>query len=530
MAAAKRKCETVIPGEEAGDDEENQVVTPKRRRVEFQDVTVYNFKRRQGYVCVPSQGGNTLGMEDDHYGVEVFTIDEHASERRKQSREAITGEDYEGPGTSIIPEATSHGDQEEEEDFTSILIPVDSKERRVVLRRAGVSEIDVKEKEECRELRTSRQACGCTCQLYCLPDSCGCAREGIKCQVDRPGFPCSCTAEGCLNKTGRLEFNPVKVRTHFVRTIMRTRLEEARYLPHNSSNYLPSGLGYLAQMYTQQEGQQQAIYGAEGQWIGSWGMDNPWWAFTAQHNNAENEEAGVSLSCEESQEESIADTESSDSEEEIFTEIVEEETCISEILTDETKVISKSEEDTLEILNEVLNKVNEQSSTSNVTTDDEGISSDNSYYDETGVQTDIECANGKSEEDFSERSEGFDDEISEDNCQQYCQIEFNVEDAATDTNKSRNNHFEDITHSIGSDADNSTGSNGSDTEESVDAPTSGLFQEYSSLNSDCQPPSSVEAESPKVVDASKADARVCPETIPETPNILPTPLVETVPA
>ena len=30
-------------------------------------------------------------------------------------------------------------------------------------------------------------------------------------QVDRPGFPCACTAEGCLNKTGRLEFNPVKV-------------------------------------------------------------------------------------------------------------------------------------------------------------------------------------------------------------------------------------------------------------------------------------------------------------------------------
>ena len=30
-------------------------------------------------------------------------------------------------------------------------------------------------------------------------------------QVDRPGFPCTCTAEGCLNKAGRLEFNPVKV-------------------------------------------------------------------------------------------------------------------------------------------------------------------------------------------------------------------------------------------------------------------------------------------------------------------------------
>ena len=134
---------------------------------------------------------------------------------------------------------------------------------------------------------------------------------------------------------------------------MRTRLEDARYLPRNSTNYLPSGLGYLAQMYTQQEGQTQAIYGPEGQWIGSWGMDNPWWAFTA-HHNAENEEAGVSY--EESQEESIADTESSESEEEFFTEIVEEETCTAEIITDETKIISKSEEDTLKIIEEVLNK------------------------------------------------------------------------------------------------------------------------------------------------------------------------------
>ena len=55
MAVEKRKCETVIQGEEGAEEEETQALTPKRRRVEFQDVTVYNFKRRQGYVCVPSQ-------------------------------------------------------------------------------------------------------------------------------------------------------------------------------------------------------------------------------------------------------------------------------------------------------------------------------------------------------------------------------------------------------------------------------------------------------------------------------------------
>ena len=462
-------------------------------------------------------------MEDDHYGVEVYTIDEHASERRKESREAMAGEESEGPGTSIIPEP-NHRDQEDEEDFTSILIPVDSKERRVVLRRAGVPEIDVKEKEECRELRSSRQACGCTCQLYCLPDSCDCAKEGIKCQVDRPGFPCSCTAEGCLNKTGRLEFNPVKVRTHFVRTIMRTRLEEARYLPPNSSSYLPSGLGYLAQMYTQQEGQTHAVYGTEGQWIGSWGMDNPWWAFATQHESEDSRGT-----YEGGHEESIVDTESSDSEEEIYTEVVDEETCISEIVTDETKVISKSEEDTLEIIDEVLNKVNEQSSTSTVTTDDEGISSDNSYFDDSSSQTDIECVNSKSEEDFSERSEGYDDEISEDNCQQYCQIEFNIENGANETKEAENSKFNTVIQPVTSDTEISNGPNSSDTEESVDAPPSEVFQDYSLLKPDCSSHFG-ENVSLKIDGPSEAKARGSPESISELNNILPSPRVETVPA
>ena len=74
----------MLPAGGAGQGREPE----KRRRVEFQDVTIYRFARRQGYVCVPSQGGNTLGMEDQHYGVEVVTVDEHAADRRRESREA----------------------------------------------------------------------------------------------------------------------------------------------------------------------------------------------------------------------------------------------------------------------------------------------------------------------------------------------------------------------------------------------------------------------------------------------------------
>lgn len=40
-------------------------------------------------------------------------------------------------------------------------------------------------------------------------------------QVDRMNFPCSCTRDGCANENGRVEFNPVRVRTHFMHTLMR---------------------------------------------------------------------------------------------------------------------------------------------------------------------------------------------------------------------------------------------------------------------------------------------------------------------
>ena len=132
------------------------------------------------------QGGNTLGMEDDHFAVEVLSLEDHLAVRRGD-----------GP--------------EDGEDSLNLLLPVDSKERRAVLRASGVEDIEVWEKEECRELRVSRQQCGCSCVGACIPATCGCAAGGIMCQVDRPGFPCGCTLENCANPSGRLEFNPVKV-------------------------------------------------------------------------------------------------------------------------------------------------------------------------------------------------------------------------------------------------------------------------------------------------------------------------------
>ena len=44
-------------------------------------------------------------------------------------------------------------------------------------------------------------------------------------QVDRLNFPCGCTREGCGNTSGRIEFNPMRVRTHFIHTLMRLELD-----------------------------------------------------------------------------------------------------------------------------------------------------------------------------------------------------------------------------------------------------------------------------------------------------------------
>ena len=41
--------------EEREEREEWEGLRKKRRKVEFRDVTIFNFKRRQGFVCVPSQ-------------------------------------------------------------------------------------------------------------------------------------------------------------------------------------------------------------------------------------------------------------------------------------------------------------------------------------------------------------------------------------------------------------------------------------------------------------------------------------------
>jgi hypothetical protein len=43
--------------------------------------------------------------------------------------------------------------------------PVPTRQRRALLREAGVAKIETNEKDDCRQIRVSRESCGCSCQV-----------------------------------------------------------------------------------------------------------------------------------------------------------------------------------------------------------------------------------------------------------------------------------------------------------------------------------------------------------------------------
>ncbi|GJQ69711.1 hypothetical protein Trydic_g22282 [Trypoxylus dichotomus] len=217
--------------------DEGEPKCKKKRGITFDSVTVYYFPRAQGFTCVPSQGGSTLGMEAQHTHARKFTMTEHAVEQRRIHRQLLQQLRSER-GTNNGNTASSSDDSDSEEEPSDVseseldldnyyfLQPVPTRQRRALLRASGVRKIDSLEKDECRDIRSSREFCGCGCKVYCDPDTCSCSQAGIKCQVDRLNFPCGCSRDHCGNSSGRIEFNPVRVRTHFIHTLMRLELEK----------------------------------------------------------------------------------------------------------------------------------------------------------------------------------------------------------------------------------------------------------------------------------------------------------------
>lgn len=215
-----------------------------KKNVKFKGVTVFYFPRNQGGSTVPSQGGSTLGMEMNHTDSKNFTLDAHQEEKRQVHREILlrqkryermyqkkqqarlsnlTQSDSDDDSVGNISDIS---DSELEFDSWYFLQPVPVKQRRALLRESGITKIDSSEKEECRDIRLSREFCGCECRVYCDEATCQCSLNGIKCQVDRLNFPCGCSRDSCNNLNGRTEFNPIRVRTHFIHTIMRLELEK----------------------------------------------------------------------------------------------------------------------------------------------------------------------------------------------------------------------------------------------------------------------------------------------------------------
>lgn len=173
-------------------------------------------------------------MGDKHSHKTTFTLADYAKEQ-KRIRKLILEEHrqlrrMQNMNTECNPSSEDDSDEEDSafEDFEDFyyLQPISVRQRRSLLRQSGVKKIDNTEKDHCKEIRLSREVCGCECRVFCDPESCACSLAGIKCQVDRLSFPCGCSKDGCGNKEGRVEFNPVRVRTHFIHTLMRLQLEK----------------------------------------------------------------------------------------------------------------------------------------------------------------------------------------------------------------------------------------------------------------------------------------------------------------
>ncbi|AWP10179.1 putative cysteine/serine-rich nuclear protein 2 [Scophthalmus maximus] len=225
--------------------------SPGGKRVRFDVVTVYYFPRRQGFTSVPSQGGSSLGMARHHSSIRRYTLGEFAREQETSHRHTLRQHLRQEKLNARKMKLTRNGtvecaqadlltlDDVSDEDLDVdgvevddcfFLQPLPTKRRRALLRASGIARIDAREKAELRTIRLSREECGCDCRLYCDPRHCGCSQAGIKCQVDRMSFPCGCSRDGCGNGAGRIEFNPLRVRTHYLHTIMKLDLEKRRML------------------------------------------------------------------------------------------------------------------------------------------------------------------------------------------------------------------------------------------------------------------------------------------------------------
>lgn len=155
-----------------------------KRNIKFDGVNVFYFQRLQGNSCVPSQGGCTLGMARHHMHNRTFSLAEHAAEQRRVHRlQDMNANNSSTDDSDTEDEPSENSGSDLDTESNGFLQPVPARQRRVMLKTAGLLKIDTNEKDECRKIRTSREMCGCSCRSYCDPDTCFCSLSGIQCQV-----------------------------------------------------------------------------------------------------------------------------------------------------------------------------------------------------------------------------------------------------------------------------------------------------------------------------------------------------------
>ncbi|UJR33060.1 hypothetical protein I4U23_020519 [Adineta vaga] len=216
-------------------DNKNEQITNKKQKkkknVRFDDVTVYYFARSQGFVSVPSQGTITLGMVPEHSHVEQYSVSDFLRHRRAIHKSILRERKLLPPPSSTTIDSDNDEDEPLPVDDYYFVQPIATRQRRTLLKQAGLVKIDATEKHELTLIRRSREVCGCSCTREtggCQPSTCDCYLNGIACQVDRLTFPCPCATMLCKNPLGRLEFNQNRVRNHFFDTITRLEAEKTQ--------------------------------------------------------------------------------------------------------------------------------------------------------------------------------------------------------------------------------------------------------------------------------------------------------------
>ncbi|CAH0562696.1 unnamed protein product [Brassicogethes aeneus] len=188
----------------------------KKRAVRFGNVTELSFPRQQGHSCIPSKGDLTLGMAKRHCSIDHFTIDDY--EKKKLHRVYREKFNISSHNNQLFCDKSSMFMQSPQ-----CLQPIGINERLLLLKEAGVEDIDDEEKDDCNFIRNSREICGCECRDYCDPDVCSCILAEIPCQIERANFPCGCTTDNCKNPNGCNIYNLTKVQTHYHRTIKKLK-------------------------------------------------------------------------------------------------------------------------------------------------------------------------------------------------------------------------------------------------------------------------------------------------------------------